>query len=121
MPTQTRTVLPLAQHNNLNVTSASFDVPAGLLAMSLRMTGTGFNSSALTADLNIEESYDNGVTWSPIGGFTSVGGISTKTGLAFAPSCRVDFSRQQRDAAKVRAKLATSGSWVYGFDLDTET
>lgn len=121
MPTQTRTVLPLAQHNNLAVTSAGFDVPAGLLAMVLRMTGTGFSNASLACDVDIEESYDAGVTWSAIGGFTSIGGISVRTGTAFQPTARVDFSRQQRDAALVRAKLTTVGSWVYGFALDLET
>jgi hypothetical protein len=125
LPTNTKTVLPTAAHNNLNTTSAPIDVPANLLAFTLRMVSTQFTNPSLICNVQVDQSFDGGATWQNVDGFEAVGGFVTKNGpnlgQPLQPQVRVDLSREQRDAALMRATLQTQGSWVYGFALDLET
>jgi hypothetical protein len=120
MATTTRTVLPTVSHSNLNVTSASLDVPANLLAFVIRMISTEFTDPALTCALQIDQSFDSGATWANVAGFEARGGFG-RGGLPLQPQLRVDLSREQRDAALLRARWTSQGTWVYGLALDQET
>lgn len=120
MATQTIVVLPVANYTTQTITSPSMDVPANLLAMTLRMVSTAYTSPAFTCDVQVDESYDNGVTWGNVVGFTSSGGLD-KAGNPRQPSLRLDFSKEQRAAAIVRARLVAVGAWRYGFAMDLLT
>lgn len=125
MATTTRTVLPTASHANLTVTSPTLDIPANLLGITLRMVSAAFTDPSLSCVLVIEQSFDGGTTWQAIGGFEAVGGFVTRPGPNFGqplqPATHADFSKEQRDAALIRARWASQGTWVYGLALDQET
>lgn len=120
MPTTTKTVLPLAQYADLTRISPSMDVPANLLAFTLRMNSTEYVNPALTCTVSVDESFDGGVTWQNVVGFESVGGHD-RLGNPLQPKIRVDLTNEQRAAALMKATIACSGSWRYGFLLDLET
>jgi hypothetical protein len=125
MPTTTRTILPVASHTDLTVTSPSIDVPANLLGITLRMVSTEFTDPSLTCALQLDQSFDGGATWRNVEGQEAVGGFVARNGPDFGkplqPAFHVDFSQEQRDAALVRARWTSQGTWVYGLVLDQET
>lgn len=120
MAIQTRTILPTQRYTNLVRTSPDVDVPARLQAFTIRMVSTEFTNPALTCSVIVRESYDSGQTWRDLAGFDAVGGTD-RFGQPMQPSVRVDLSQEQRDAALMRAEIATAGSWRYGFVVDLET
>jgi hypothetical protein len=126
MPTKTVTVLPTASHASLVQTSPSLDVPANLLGFVIRMISTEFTDPSLTCALQVDESYDNGQSWQNIAGMEAVGGFYSRPsdprfGQPLQPSLNVDLSQQQRDAALLRARWTSQGTWVYGLALDQLT
>lgn len=121
MATQTKTILPVALRTDFSITSPTVDVPADLLSATIRMISTDFTDPADTCALSINESFDNGATWRFVTGWPPTPGGIDRFGNPRLPGIRVNFTNEQRAAAKFQVVLLTVGTWTYGFALDLET
>ena len=82
MPIQTKTLLNTARRTNFNDVSPWVDVPANLVAFTIRMVSTEFTDPALSYALTVDESYDGGVTAAPCCGGTDPRGRKAPPGVA---------------------------------------
>jgi hypothetical protein len=121
VPTTTKTVLPVARYTDLTRISPAFDIPERLLSAKLRMVSTEFSDPSLSCTLRVSQSMDGGATYTELASVEAVGGIDIKTGQPRQPSLAPDFTREQRDAALMKAEIQAQGSWRYGIDADLTT
>jgi hypothetical protein len=117
MPTQTKTILPLALRTDFVQTSPAVDVPVGLLAARFRMESTEFLTPDLTCQFQMEET-NNGTDWRFVAGQAPFLGGQLKNGQPVLPSMRVTFND---GATQIRGTVTTQGSWRWALVVDLET
>lgn len=118
MPTETRTILPLAQRSNFVQTSAPVAVPANLLAATFRMDSTEFLTPDLTCRFALEESFDGGANFQFTASQADFHGGQLKNGQPVLPFMRVTFSD---GATHIRGTITTVGTWRWALLVDLET
>lgn len=113
--------LVLSQANRLNTeTSAALDVPPGAAQVTalMVMSDTDAGNPLLTGDLNLQATYDNGVTWVQMAGGQWQGAPPRVEGQ---PPARPGISWQW-DAAhppqRVRTQVGASVLTNYGLTLE---